>query len=117
MHVRIVHRPMGLVDYADSDSESDNHTSVEVETKTAEDIPPAKRYVRLLPILADDSRKLLPPVPSNYLVDPKDDAALHQGRTRSRPYTPGELNAHIYLSRKIACPRARPSELNNSEGS
>lgn len=34
-------------------------------------------------------------------MDPKDDPALHQGRSRSRPFVPGELNAHIYLSCKL----------------
>jgi hypothetical protein len=87
---------MGLVEYSDSEEEDVPTNSRKIEVPE----PSSKRYVTRLSI-ADDSRKILPPVPSNYTVDPGDDPSLHQGRTRSRAYVSGELNAHIYLSRQF----------------
>ena len=87
---------MGLVQYSDSeDSEADEPLN-KLETVDAPE-PPTKRYARDS-LIADNSRKVLPSVPSNYTVDPGDDPSQHQGRKRSRAYVPGELNAHIYLS-------------------
>jgi len=93
---------MGLVQYSDSEDED-----VSIKLRKVDDPePPTKRYVTTS-TEADGSRKVLPPVPSNYTVDPGDDPSQHQGRTRSRAYVPGELNAHIYLS----CGFAHKAEL------
>lgn len=70
-------------------------------------------------------RKLLPSLPANYDsgkylaiyqigvipwsanafispigAGPRDNPALHQGRSRSRPFVVGEYNAHIYVNRE-----------------
>ena len=87
---------MGLVQYSDSEDE-DLPTQPE-KADTPE--PPTKRYARDF-LIADNSRRVLPSVPSNYTVDPGDDPSQHQGRKRSRAYVPGELNAHIYLSCRL----------------
>ncbi|WVQ94633.1 hypothetical protein IAU59_001713 [Kwoniella sp. CBS 9459] len=105
---------MALVDYDSSSSDASSGSDTDDERPRREVhlvTSAAVASARALPNKVDTEqpaakrpRRQLPSLPPSFESAPKDDPALHQGRSRSRPYVDGDYNAHVYLSLSLPAP-------------
>ena len=96
---------MSLVQYSDSESDSDTQLSS----------PPAAKRIRHNASRQRPNNQQttsLPPLPSNFYdlyatstrVSVQDDPNLHGGRKRVIPHVDGNWPTHLYLECKLLCP-------------
>ncbi|CDO74571.1 hypothetical protein BN946_scf184771.g7 [Trametes cinnabarina] len=85
-------RPIGLVDYAGSEEDSDSDASDAVQNVS----PP--RPGPEIPKSPPKKMRKLPPLPGYLLPQVQvDNPALHQGRRRTTPHVEGQFAAYVYV--------------------
>ena len=89
---------MALVDYSDSESESDSPCDAEAEFNNVVQPLTSRRSVSKLPTLPQSFHSLYA---SNVRTGTQDDPSLHAGRVRQVPHVEGNWPTHIFLECKL----------------